>query len=145
MFLNQARTRRKVRYFHFILARQLCLKWLLRLLACQEFWSWILEPRPADFLEKHLQVTHMSHGQVVFSRISKTIMSFQSREMSNTSLSGKARGGPAEILPHNPPQQRKFRKISQVWSVQQGLDAEPQGKNLQSCTQQTNPNKPEQY
>lgn len=28
-----------------------------------------------------------SHGQVVFSRISKAIMSFQSREMSNTSLS----------------------------------------------------------
>lgn len=28
-----------------------------------------------------------SHSQVVFSRISKTIMSFQSREMSNTSLS----------------------------------------------------------
>lgn len=58
MFLNQARTRRKVRHFHSILARQLCLKWLLRLLVCQGFWSWILEPRLADFLEKHLQVTH---------------------------------------------------------------------------------------
>lgn len=56
----------------------------------------------------------MSHGQVVFSRISKTIMSFQSREMSNTSFSGKAGGGPVETLPHNPPQKRKFRKISQV-------------------------------
>lgn len=55
-----------------------------------------------------------SHGQVVFSKISKTIMSFQSREMSNTSLSGKAGGGPAQTLTHNPPQKRKFRKTSQV-------------------------------
>lgn len=48
-----------------------------------------------------------SQGQVVFSRISKTIMSFQSREMSNTNLSGKAGGGPAETLPHNPAQKQK--------------------------------------
>lgn len=62
-----------------------------------------------------------SHGQVLFSRIWKTIMSFQSREMSNTSLFGNAQGGPEVPLTHNQWNKRKVRKISKVWSLQQGL------------------------
>lgn len=90
----------------------------------------------------------LSHNQVLFSRLWMTIISFQSREVSNTSPFGNTRGSPEAALIHNQWNKRKVGKISKSLKSTAGAPAQHSAavlmvSKLQSSTQ-TNKQKAQQ-